>query len=772
MEGSRSDRPGSTPAPALDTSAAPKDSGTRSSAKAAYHGTAGVRVHAKFQTKPVSSSSLSSLGPAKVRTGGDLPSDATACRGKIAGAKTGPPHETKTTAADVARKASAAGSVQKSGAVKMSRTASASAVSARKSVRTSTVNPTAGKGHFLRKTPLFGDIKNTTKDVSASKSSPVSAKAFPEFKPASPSSEKKSYAKLVSGSDVYVFGKVTSPLTGRLRSTTRDVHGHLAEHSLNLHKASSGMSNKTGRKGNLNHCERKNTLGEGTALEGTVNAGLKPEHVAVLERNEETSEELSGLHTRKGSNSFAPQASGHSGLQRGTDSGPSGHRMSKEPARSGVHTGKGSGLSGTLTSKDSGRPGPHASKICGPSSLRTSKDSGHGKGLLAYSSACSFRDLTVIQGQTEPTVTADCGELKVSKELTMAEEYTELTMARKSSERKLDREHTVTAITKEQCEPEATKQQKEAIATKEPNEASVAKECSGIQVTRQHNDPKTTNEHNELIVTKEQSDKAVAKALTMVKTSGEMTLSQDHRQPTVARGHNESTMTIDRSKQSVTTIYSKPTVTADHNKPVVTTDHSKPAVTIGHGKPTITENHSPSVNPSCTEEFPRAQLYRSLEAEGVKENIDSSLSDSSFKRQTDSEYNPYTCSSTSSNLDRISPKSLTHLREYWTPSPNGAILSPFRTSSCASVDTEDGRDVERGEASKEGREGTAKESEDKEEEVGGVVFFRDRRPSAAYFTPAKAEGFPWLTWNFLIHVSETSACRTGPICPIPGVWSV
>ena len=52
-------------------------------------------------------------------------------------------------------------------------------------------------------------------------------------------------------------------------------------------------------------------------------------------------------------------------------------------------------------------------------------------------------------------------------------------------------------------------------------------------------------------------------------------------------------------------------------------------------------------------------------------------------------------------------------------------------------------------------EGEEEEEDVEEEEEGAAraAFFRDRRPSAVYFTPDKAEGFPWLTWSSLIHVS-------------------
>ena len=135
-----------------------------------------------------------------------------------------------------------------------------------------------------------------------------------------------------------------------------------------------------------------------------------------------------------------------------------------------------------------------------------------------------------------------------------------------------------------------------------------------------------------------------------------------------------------------------------------------------------------------------------------KRRSESCVSDS----RPDSEHVFCTCPSpTPTLMDRISPKSLTHLREYWTPLSSGVAVSPLRSSGGSGPAAAEGEGS--GQTSEEGREeSTGKESEEKREDVVRAVFFRDRRPSAVYFTPDKAEGFPWLTWNFLIHVSERS----------------
>ena len=964
MEGSRSDRPGTNPAPPNHSSAGRREAGSKSPIKGAYyyHGAAGIRVRAKPQTKPSSSLVLSSSGTAKVvTTGGESRRNAATCRGKIVPApKTGPPNDSAArTDAEAARilEASAAesGSLRKEGVAKMSRTVSASAVSARKPARTSAVNPLGRKGHqSLGKSPSFGaDLKNTRRGASASsKPSPASGpvKGFSEFKPSSLSSGKKSCAELISRrpmNDVYVFGAKTSSMTER--ATRRE--GNLSkEDSLNQHKPSGGMSNKTARKGNLNHGERRFAPDKSTVLEGTVNAEIEPERVTVLERNEQTSEGLrelhvskntdaSGLITSKNTETCRPctsknteasgfgnskgssptgfhtskntevsgfgnskgssptgfhtsknteasgfgnskgssptgfhtsknteasgfgnskgssptgfhtsknteasgfgnskgssptgfhtskntEASGFgnsegssptgfhtskasvlSGLHRSTDSCPSSFHISKDPARSALCEGKGSDLSSLLTSGGSGLSGVHTDKSCGASGLHTSKDSGRGSELIFCSSASSFKKSAVTEdhcGHREPTVITNYSEPQLSTQPATVKGRAEPTMGKESSERKSDKELTETTIAKEQREAKVTKKQKEPTVTKEPSELNVAKECSRTTVIRQLSNPKMTQEHTEPDAAGKHSEQATAKDLRTAKADDEEALAGDHihthSQPTLAKDGSKPTVTTDHSQPATTNDRSKPAViTTDestsaattydrrptaHTKPVVPTDHSKPTATADDSRPTIIEDHSPLPVPNsphglrgrkaepeegqeeeeeedhsqpisslCMDELSRTLLphHNPVETDS-KRRSKSCVSDS----RPDSEHVFCTCPSpTPTLMDRISPKSLTHLREYWTPLSSGVAMSPLRGSGGSGPAAAEGEGS--GQASEEGREElTGKESEEKREDV---VFFRDRRPSAVYFTPDKAEGFPWLTWNFLIHVSERS----------------
>ena len=853
MEGSRSDRPGTNPAPPNHSSAGRREAGSKSPIKGAYyyHGAAGIRVRAKPQTKPSSSLVLSSSGTAKVvTTGGESRRNAATCRGKIVPApKTGPPNDSAArTDAEAARilEASAAesGSLRKEGVAKMSRTVSASAVSARKPARTSAVNPLGRKGHqSLGKSPSFGaDLKNTRRGASASsKPSPASGpvKGFSEFKPSSLSSGKKSCAELISRrpmNDVYVFGAKTSSMTER--ATRRE--GNLSkEDSLNQHKPSGGMSNKTARKGNLNHGERRFAPDKSTVLEGTVNAEIEPERVTVLERNEQTSEGLrelhvskntdaSGLITSKNTETCRPctskntEASGFgnsegssptgfhtskasvlSGLHRSTDSCPSSFHISKDPARSALCEGKGSDLSSLLTSGGSGLSGVHTDKSCGASGLHTSKDSGRGSELIFCSSASSFKKSAVTEdhcGHREPTVITNYSEPQLSTQPATVKGRAEPTMGKESSERKSDKELAETTIAKEQREAKVTKKQKEPTVTKEPSELNVAKECSRTTVIRQLSNPKMTQEHTEPDAAGKHSEQATAKDLRTAKADDEEGLAGDHihthSQPTLAKDGSKPTVTTDHSQPATTNDRSKPAViTTDestsaattydrrptaHTKPVVPTDHSKPTATADDSRPTIIEDHSPLPVPNsphglrgrkaepeegqqeeeedhsrpisslCMDELSRTLLphHNPVETDS-KRRSKSCVSDS----RPDSEHVFCTCPSpTPTLMDRISPKSLTHLREYWTPLSSGVAMSPLRGSGGSGPAAAEGEGS--GQASEEGREElTGKESEEKREDV---VFFRDRRPSAVYFTPDKAEGFPWLTWNFLIHVSERS----------------
>ena len=854
MEGSRSDRPGTNPAPPNHSSAGRREAGSKSPSKGAYyyHGAAGIRVRAKPQTKPSSSPALSSSGTAKVvTTGGESRRNAATCRGKIVPApKTGPPNDSAArTDAEAARilQASAAegGSLRKEGVAKLSRTDSTSAVSARKPARTSAVNPPGRKGHqSLGKSPSFGaGLKNTRRGASASsKPSPASApvKGFSEFKPSSLSSGKKSCAELISRrpmNDVYVFGAKTSSMTER--ATRRE--GNLSkEDGLNQHKPSGGMSNKTARKGNLNHGERRFAPDESTVLEGSVNVEIEPERVTVLERNEQTSEGLrelhvskntdaSGLITSKNTETFRPctskntEASGFgnskgssptgfhtskasvlSGLHRSTDSCPSSFHLSKDPARSALCEGKGSDLSSLHTSGGSALSGVYTDKSCGASGLHTSKDSGHGSEYIFCSSASSFKKSTVTKDHCEhrePTVITNYSEPQLSTQPATVKGRAEPTMGKEGSERKSDKELAEPTIAKEQREAKVTKKQKEPTVTKEPSELNVAKESSGTTVTRQLGNPKMTREHTEPDAAGKHSEQATAKDLRTAKADDEVALAGDHihthNQPTLAKDGSKPTVTTDHSQPATTNDRSKPAViTTDestsaattydrrptaHTKPVVPIDHSKPTATADDSRPTIIEDHSPlpvpnsphglrgreaapeegqeeedhsrPISPLCMDELSRTLLpHHNPVTTDSKRRSKSCVSDS----RPDSEHVFCTCPSpTPTLMDRISPKSLTHLREYWTPLSSGVAMSPLRGSGGSGPAAAEGEGS--GQASEEGREElTGKESEEKREDVVRAVFFRDRRPSAVYFTPDKAEGFPWLTWNFLIHVSERS----------------
>ena len=166
--------------------------------------------------------------------------------------------------------------------------------------------------------------------------------------------------------------------------------------------------------------------------------------------------------------------------------------------------------------------------------------------------------------------------------------------------------------------------------------------------------------------------------------------------------------------------------------------------TSAHGKPN-TARHSMSPNPVSREQILHAT-----------EETDPAESGEGHPSFTNSPVQPTQLQHPSSTLqDEISPRSLKHLRELWTPHTANATPSSKPTSDCPGLSR--GDSVSKAGTSSplpsEDREGKERDDEEVEDEKIRAGFFRDRRPSAAYFTPEHADDYPWLTWNCCIHVS-------------------
>ena len=95
----------------------------------------------------------------------------------------------------------------------------------------------------------------------------------------------------------------------------------------------------------MNHGERRFAPDESTVLEGTINADVEPERVTVLERNEQTSEGLSGLHASKTTDTSSGLRTSKTpmplGLSRAKTLTPVGLARAKTPMPLGLATAKG-----------------------------------------------------------------------------------------------------------------------------------------------------------------------------------------------------------------------------------------------------------------------------------------------------------------------------------------------------------------------------------------------------------------------------------------------